>query len=284
MLKALIAAAMLSLGFASAAAAQNCPAYPYTLTNGTTADANQVMGDFNSIKNCAVNTSQGVLTNGLLAGYTGMQFGSGLFWPNASGFLSGSRGGIITPYTDDNVYFDNYNSDGSIYFRGPSYSMHLAINAAGNVSVGSLPSSSYTFLVSGQAGGTGAWVNFSDSRLKTNIQTITGALALVQQLRGVRFQWRTLDQLQPGKPDKDGKPTKLGGDLRLPQGQTQVGFIAQEVAQVVPEAILTPADASSEVYGVKEGDLVPLLVQAIKEQQVLIKQLQTDVAALKAAH
>lgn len=30
-----------------------CPALPYTLTNGTTADANQVMGNFNSVQNCA---------------------------------------------------------------------------------------------------------------------------------------------------------------------------------------------------------------------------------------
>jgi hypothetical protein len=35
------------------ALAENCPVYPNTLTNGTTADANQVMGNFNSILNCA---------------------------------------------------------------------------------------------------------------------------------------------------------------------------------------------------------------------------------------
>jgi hypothetical protein len=33
--------------------ANNCPSYPNTLTNGTTADANQVMGNFNTIMNCA---------------------------------------------------------------------------------------------------------------------------------------------------------------------------------------------------------------------------------------
>lgn len=40
------------LFIASHAHAANCPTYPFTLTNGTTADANQVMSNFNSILNC----------------------------------------------------------------------------------------------------------------------------------------------------------------------------------------------------------------------------------------
>lgn len=51
MKKLLLALAMML--FATPALAVNCAAYPYTLTNGTTADANQVMGDFNSILSCA---------------------------------------------------------------------------------------------------------------------------------------------------------------------------------------------------------------------------------------
>src|ERR1700730_9802791 len=31
----------------------SCPSYPYTLSNGTTADANQVMSNFNTVLNCA---------------------------------------------------------------------------------------------------------------------------------------------------------------------------------------------------------------------------------------
>lgn len=49
------AAMILSLGLASQAEAANCSSYPYTLTNGQTADANQVMTDFNLILNCANN-------------------------------------------------------------------------------------------------------------------------------------------------------------------------------------------------------------------------------------
>src|ERR1700722_10686764 len=38
-----------------AAWAANCSPYTYTLTNGTTADANQVMANFNNVLNCANN-------------------------------------------------------------------------------------------------------------------------------------------------------------------------------------------------------------------------------------
>lgn len=46
-----------------AALAANCSAYPYTLTNGTTADANQVMADFNTILSCGNNNLLGVNNN-----------------------------------------------------------------------------------------------------------------------------------------------------------------------------------------------------------------------------
>src|SRR5258706_6860128 len=62
---------------ADVAAAQTCPAFSYNLTNGTTADAGQVMNNFNTVRNCA-NTlaSGGTLTNSTLSGTTALA-GSG---------------------------------------------------------------------------------------------------------------------------------------------------------------------------------------------------------------
>jgi hypothetical protein len=45
--------AFLPLLIGAPAWANNCPSYTYTLTNGTNADATQVMGNFNTIMNCA---------------------------------------------------------------------------------------------------------------------------------------------------------------------------------------------------------------------------------------
>ena len=59
----LIAAALLVIGSSDLAHAANCSAYPYTLTNGQTADANQVMADFNNILSCGNNNLLGKNNN-----------------------------------------------------------------------------------------------------------------------------------------------------------------------------------------------------------------------------
>lgn len=58
MKKLLAPLAVLFVLFAAPALANNCPTYPYTLTNGQTADANQVMANFNSILSCANSSLQ----------------------------------------------------------------------------------------------------------------------------------------------------------------------------------------------------------------------------------
>jgi hypothetical protein len=52
---------------AASAQAQTCPPNPYALTNGTTADATQVMANFNSILSCA-NNSLAPITSPSLTG------------------------------------------------------------------------------------------------------------------------------------------------------------------------------------------------------------------------
>ena len=50
----------------------------------------------------------------------------------------------------------------------------------------------------------------------------------------------------------------------------QIGFIAQEVEQVLPEMVLTDGDQVG-LKGVRYGQLTPVLVEAIKEQQEIIE-------------
>lgn len=57
-------ALMMAACVSSAPRAANCSAYPFTLTNGTTADADQVMSNFNNILNCANNNLPGGYTTG----------------------------------------------------------------------------------------------------------------------------------------------------------------------------------------------------------------------------
>ena len=60
----------------------------------------------------------------------------------------------------------------------------------------------------------------------------------------------------------------------------QVGLIAQDVEQVIPELVDTSLEG---IKSVNYGQMVSVLVQAIKEQNTLITQLRNDVDTLKNA-
>jgi hypothetical protein len=103
------------------------------------------------------------------------------------------------------------------------------------------------------------WSTYSSRRWKTNIQTLQGALAKVEQLRGVSY------------------------DLRA-NGKHEVGVIAEEVGAVVPE-IVTWEDNGKDARGVDYERLTALLIEATKEQQRQFEQqwaeLRSQAAALR---
>lgn len=102
----------------------------------------------------------------------------------------------------------------------------------------------------------------SDARFKTNVFPIENPLQKVMQLRGVTFDWKT----------KEFPNRKFTENRAL-------GFIAQEVEQVIPEVVQT--EKTAEGYkSVQYDKVVALLVEAIKEQQKQIEQLQQKVKEL----
>jgi len=71
--------------------------------------------------------------------------------------------------------------------------------------------------------------------------------------------------------------TLHAGDTSLPN---QLGLIAQELAKVIPEVVDQPDDPDA-LMGVKYSELVPVLVQGIKEQQAIIDDQATELANVK---
>ena len=100
----------------------------------------------------------------------------------------------------------------------------------------------------------------SDINLKDNIRPIESALFKVQQIRGVTFDWN----------EKAGK-------LEQEKGH-DVGLIAQEVEKVLPEVIQIRKDG---IKAISYEKVVPLLVEAIKEQQVTIENLTKRIELLE---
>jgi len=117
--------------------------------------------------------------------------------------------------------------------------------------------------VSGNICASGSIGVCSDVRFKTDIQEIPGALDKVTALRGVRYSWKQADF--PERRFADG---------------AQVGLIAQEVLDVVPEVVLKSADG---FYSVDYGKLTPLLVEAVKELKAQNDELRRRLEALEKA-
>jgi hypothetical protein len=96
---------------------------------------------------------------------------------------------------------------------------------------------------------------YSDARVKTDINPITTALEKTLLLKGVSYKRTDIEQ-----------------------NTTKIGFIAQEVKEVLPEVVTY--DEGTDRYGVSYGNVTALLVEAIKEQQTQIEELKTIINAL----
>ena len=64
-----------------------------------------------------------------------------------------------------------------------------------------------------------------------------------------------------------------------PDKTKEIGFIAQEVNEVLPEAVTYAEDVDQ--YGVKYGNVTALLVEAVKELSDQVKDLKAELKELK---
>ena len=102
---------------------------------------------------------------------------------------------------------------------------------------------------------TNGTIQTSDRRTKTNILNLNYGLKEVMAMRPVSFNW------------KDN-----------PTANHKVGLIAQEVREIVPEVVL--GDETKETLGLNYAELVPVLINAIKDQQQQITELKKMVKTL----
>ena len=97
-----------------------------------------------------------------------------------------------------------------------------------------------------------AFGSTSDIKLKENIEVIPNALDKVKQLKGITFNYK-----------KDGK--------------VSTGLIAQDLEKVLPEAVYEASavdDDEDKHLAVRYGNTVGLLVEAIKELEARVKELE----------
>ena len=104
--------------------------------------------------------------------------------------------------------------------------------------------------------GATAWTSASDRNKKRDFLKLTGGLDKLDKINPYYFNY---------KDDAENTPRR-------------VGVIAQEIKEVLPEAVTEDKDGT---LGVKYTELIPLLMSAIKEQQVMIEDLNARVEKLE---
>lgn len=108
--------------------------------------------------------------------------------------------------------------------------------------------------VTGEITATGDITAFSDESIKENVEVIEDAVDKVQQLNGYTFDRTDIETSR------------------------QTGVIAQEVLKVLPEAV----GESDGKHTVAYGNMVGLLIEAIKEQQGQIDSLKEELQSIKS--
>jgi hypothetical protein len=315
----LLVGALIAVGIAGHALA-TCVTYPNVLTNGTSADANQVMANFN----CAALTGNGLFTGNVGIGTTApsalldlgtaistiklavfeqsganaygigvnsnqLTFGAGLSSLSAGPQMVLTNTGNVGIATNaPNALLDLGTTVTTIklavYETGNSTFYGLGVNN-GEMTFGAALASptSTPQAVLTSAGYFGILTTTPSYPLYVNgTAYATGAAGALSDIR----HKDNVKTLGPGSLEvvERLRPVTFTWKRATDDGMKgeQIGFIAQEVQKVLPAVVLTENN-SERTLGIKYTELIPVLAKAIQEQQAEIEQLRAELAAVRAA-
>jgi len=141
------------------------------------------------------------------------------------------------------------------FHRTGAYAINMGLGTDNVFRIGGWSASNNAFQMDGS--GNLTMLNnvtaYSDARLKKDIVKIDNAIDKVQQLNGYTY-------------------------TRTDTGSRQCGVIAQEVMKVLPEVVMGSEETN---YSVAYGNMVGLLIEAIKEQQEQINRLEVKINSLQ---
>ncbi|MFR2070531.1 MAG: tail fiber domain-containing protein [Bacteroides nordii] len=154
-------------------------------------------------------------------------------------------------------------------------------------------SGQFTFYVTGDGNvySKGSLLTASDESYKENISSINNSLNTIRQMRGVTYKLKeqadestTASTLQSDVSSRDTLsaqspvPVEIVNKIKAEKKRKKSGFIAQELEEIFPEAVYTlPNGKKAIAY----SEIIPLLVEAIKEQQNEIDKQQNEIDELR---
>jgi len=198
-------------------------------------------------------TSNGFVYSGSSAGSTG------------AFYFNSSSHGIRRASSTNDVYC--YTTSGTLYLgAGGSSTTHIRVLSGGDVGIGVSPS--YKLDVNGNIHAT-AFPTSSDIRFKKNITPLENSLEKIKKLQGVKYEWNEFVN-----------SVRDGYKLNVPI----IGLIAQDVEKIVPEVVdlWKLSEDCQDARSIDYPRLTPLLIEAIKEQQIIIENQNQKIENLIA--
>jgi hypothetical protein len=116
------------------------------------------------------------------------------------------------------------------------------------------------------------YVSYSDRALKEDVAPIEGALEAVQRLEGVQYALKRREGAEPARTSANDEEY-----FRT----HQLGFVAQDVEQVLPQLVRVDGETGYRTVGYL--GFIPVLVEAIKAQQRIIDEQQRAIERLERA-
>ena len=151
-----------------------------------------------------------------------------------------------------------------------------------NVGIGTSGDGSFKLDVAGKVRSFG-FATISDKRLKTNIQNLSDPLSKILRLNGVSYKYNfsfPKDTIHSGDTNIIKRNTIAGEAPITASSEIRLGLIAQDVQQVVPEVVSTD---DKGYMSINYQELVPLLIESIKEQQKQIEEMKKVLSYINVA-
>jgi hypothetical protein len=227
--------------------------YASAMGNGTTASGNEstAMG-YDTTASGEASTAMGYSTTASAQSSTAMGRGT-----TASGTNSTALGRVTVASDYASTVIGQYNSSGSSATSASSFSTSAPAFVIGNGTASNAKSDAFKVMFNGDATVSndltvsGDVVISSDARLKSNIVSLGSTLPKLLLIDGKSYEMK---------------------------GKQKIGVLAQEIKEVFPELV---SEDDNEMLAVNYQGLVPVLINALKEQESKIINQQSQIDELK---